>query len=265
MDPTTDRPPAERPARVVGTALALLVVAAAVALLVVRPTAEVDGAQLVARHFEVEALPFGFETVAGRRLALGERVVVLADPDDWRALELPLDPEPEPTPETEGEQREGGGDGAGGDGGGGRGRGRAGPPGEGWKPGPWASLELGEEGAPPREAALVWYPSGQAEALLRRQFGDVRFQDVGTIDQHGGSTPVDSGYLDWHGYRAGFVLVRTFQRRGGQPTFRDRARVNVSVGGTCCVLYVGWPWGERGSRGPVDELLAALVPRAASS
>lgn len=252
----TERRDGERPGRVLGTTLALGVLLAAVALLVGRSTEPLDGAALVAEHFEVEELPFAFEVVDARRLALGERVVVLADPDGWRALELPLEPV-----QADAEQgREGppqGGDG--------RRMGGGLQPGDpGWKPGPWAGIELGEEGAPPREAALVWYPLSRADDVLERQFQRVQFQDVAMLGWEGGSTPVDSGYLDWQGYRAGFVHVRTFERRGGEPTFRDHLRVNLSVAGECCVLYLAWPRGQRGSRVAVEELVTALVPRAAA-
>ena len=68
--------------------------------------------------------------------------------------------------------------------------------------------------------------------------------------------------VSWDGlggpFEADFVHERAYEPGGH---FTDEVRVNLTTARRCRVLFVRWPRDYRGSRAPVEALLAAIEPR----
>jgi len=121
----------------------------------------------------------------------------------------------------------------------------------------WSELRPTSQETPPGVLYLVRYPESAGEAVMREQFRGLEYKDLSRLEGSGGSTPVEGGQLDWHGFAADHVRVRHF---GPGPTFRDVVRVNLSLGRECWVAYAVWPPLAAGSIEPVEDFLATLAP-----
>lgn len=252
-EPEEPAAPPVRPGRVVGIAVALLVlVLAAAAILGVpfepfdevtlfrEPVESIAPEEALAPHFAPGELPFDFRLETALRLATGE-VVVSLENDDPRAEDAA--DEQEEDAETE----ESDGDGSKDDD----------------RPDPEeftvARRERNalEDGTPPTEVWLARYPRDDAESALARHFrrrsGD---DDEPKLDE---TITLDGGRLPWGRYDADFVHERDYDEGGH---FSDALRVNLTRGTQCWILFAEWPRDYRGSRAPVEALLEGLPPGA---
>jgi len=239
--------PAQSPGRIVAVALGLFVIGvASLPLLFVRVRA--SAGDLLEERFAVGELPDGLEVVESLLLPFGEQMVFLGDPGverDRSAEEIADDVTGAGGSDEERDDGE-----------------RSGSESDSTKPRfSWTSVEIGEAGALPSEVVFVWYPRRAAEQVLRSQFSSLVFRDIENIESMGGRVVIDSGKVPWGGYTTDLVLERRFKRVHGQPTFHDFARCNLTVRGSCCVLYLRWPDGRPGSRAPIERLLEAVQPR----
>lgn len=245
MTGTADEP-REKLSGVIAMGLGLLVVVTAVLALTVLRSTGIDGEALLGERFELSELPFELEVLDAFRLPQGEEVVILGDPEavrgpDAAALDAKLaelSPE-EPTPQPAGDRDDGEDD----------------------AKFDWGVLPMGAELTPPIELAFIWYPPSQGEKILERQFGRLEFKDLSQVDWDGGTVVVDSGPLDWGDYTTHFVRERVLARDDGRPVFHDTARVNLTLGTRCCVLYMRWPRGMPGSKQRIREVLEWVSPR----
>jgi hypothetical protein len=121
----------------------------------------------------------------------------------------------------------------------------------------WSKVEPLSEGSAPSRLFLVHYPTSRAKAVIDAHFRRLEWKDLRSIEPKGGSTAVDGGKLEWNGFGADYVQVRSFISGGA---FRDVLRVNLSLEDECWVAYAVWPELHAGSKEPVQELLASLQP-----
>ena len=262
------RPP-ESAGVVLGITLGLGVILAAILVSLAPSPPPPDGAEWLAEHFDLRGeLPFGCAVTHAERFVNGQVLVLLGDPAG-----APEDPPPD-RPLSELRGRGGGGwDGGGGDrgrrggrrggpprgrgGGGGGGGGRGGFGGE-WTD--WSKVAEGSP-APPLEIGFTRYPRGASSRVLSGQFASVHFRDLKSIGGDGGELPADSGYVDWAGYEAAYVRTRHFYKAGGEPTFHDSMRVNLTLGKEATVLHLRWPRRSPGSLEDAQQILAVVHPR----
>jgi hypothetical protein len=212
----------------------LLVLVLCVAAVLLQGSRTDSAEALLAPRYELGPLPGEFRLdPRGHRLPGGEQLVRFAGPgaDDEAILRSAagLEAGPEPTP-------------------GGRGAPAV----------DWSALAPDRVGESPSVIYLVRYPLASGERVMREQFQRIEYRDLSRLEPKGGSTPVEGGELDWHGYSADHVRVRRF---GPGPTFRDVVRVNLSLGRECWIAHAVWPPLSEGSIEPVGELLRALRPR----
>jgi hypothetical protein len=241
----------ESAAGVVGILFGLALVAVCVAFLWRQSVAPIDGSALLAEAFEFGELPYGLEVEAASRLATGERVVALTNPDA-------TEPERAPGAEDDADEASDEPDAASGaattepdpDA-------PAGSPE--MEPYDWSTLAIGPAGTPPIRAFVVWYPLASARAELDRQFRWIPWRDLRDFHADGGRMPLERDVDDWSGYEAVYVLERELERGG---TFRDWLRVNLTFDNEARVLIARWARGSPASKASVRELLAALAPRA---
>lgn len=199
----------------------------------------------LAQRYELGPLPAGFFLEEqGFRLPGGEQVFVFNDGLEAAisAAGLVAEEEPEPQPEAppaEPPEEDGA-------------EGKSTP-----APVDWSAIEPLSEGTAPTRLFLVRYPAARAESVIAEHFRGIEWKELRFIGTEGGSTAVDGGKLEWSGFGADYVRVRTFIPGG---SFRDVLRVNLSLDGECWVAYAVWPELHAGSKEPVGELLASLRP-----
>lgn len=220
----------ETGAGVVGVAFGLFLLASLVLTVAIQGSKPLDPDELLAGSFDVGALPFGLRPVGGAVVATGEKLVALraGDIEEAPRAETP-DEDANATGDDEDESFD------------------------------WSAVEEGERGTPPVEAWLVWYVPKAGTAAVERLFEDVAWKDLGDFGSEGGRLMTEQDTLVWAGYDAGYVVERELEPGG---TFRDWARVNLSLPGRACILFARWARGCPASKEPLDELLAALRPRA---
>ena len=110
----------------------------------------------------------------------------------------------------------------------------------------------------PWQLSLVRYPESSAEAVLKKQFGRISFEDLSQISEKGGETAMDTGHLVWAGYRLPWVRTRFFRKVDGEATFHDSLRVNLTRGRHALVLYARWRVGQQGDPAQLQEALHFL-------
>jgi hypothetical protein len=214
-------------------ALGLAAIGGAAGLLFASRPGIVDGAEQLATTFDLGALPFDLRIANAARLPTGELTVIL-EPPDLKAEAPPPPPVPESKSKPGAEEE---------------------PP---VKRFDWSKIALGEKGSPPRQVVLAWFPEATAEIELKSLFREVDWKDLRDLGESGGLVAVGSGKLDWGGYDAPYIHLRSYERGGA---FRDSIRVNLSAAGQRCAVHILWSRGVQGSKERVVELLAALAPR----
>lgn len=216
----------------VGVALLVILVGGIVAL----KTRVADGEQLFAEWFEPSSLPFDFE-VAGATVEMrGEQVLLLTRPDMPEEAAKAERPEPEKGDRDEGKPQA-----------------------------PelydWSKVPTGAAGTAPLKVVLIGYPEELADSELEQLFGfsseDEGEIEITDVDASGGRVTMDRGSLDWGSYSTQYAVDRELEWGG---TFREVVRVNLTLPGRPCAMFVLWPRGFPASLERVSELLAALVP-----
>lgn len=222
-----------------GMALGIALLVSLVAGIVALKTRVADGQRLFAEWFEPGTLPFDFE-VAGATIELrGEQVVLLTRPD------MPEEAAKAEQPEQKKRDRD-----------------------EDKLQAPelydWSKIATGPTGTPPVKVVLIGYPDELADSELEGLFGfssdDEREIEITDVGPSGGRVTMDRGRLDWGPYSTRYVVDRELEWGG---TFRDVARVNLTLPGRPCAMFVLWPRGFPASLERVSDLLAALVPQPA--
>lgn len=124
----------------------------------------------------------------------------------------------------------------------------------------WSKVDYGEPGQPPREFVVARLPLERAKGDLESLFEQgMDFRgDYDAIGRAGGKWILARGLVAWGALDCAYVHEREFEAGG---TFRDVVRVNLSRERRPELLIARFGRGEAGSIGPVESLLASLVPR----
>lgn len=227
-----------RPAGVLGVGLGLLVLLGLVFGVMPRMAKDLDAAAVEAalvERFELEEGLF-LEGAQGKQLSKTDQVFTLYSTED---------PEPDPLP-FDGKVAK-------------KNRGKK------WDPDnktEWGKVQLEEGEADPHEVTL-YVSSNQKHAarILDGQFSEVRFKDLKRLSSEGEALPVNSGHIEWDGYRANWVHLRHYQLVDEVPTSHDTIRVNLTTGREARVLYVRWPRTFEAHLAPVELWLSRLLPK----
>ncbi|MEO6709068.1 MAG: hypothetical protein ABIP42_05775 [Planctomycetota bacterium] len=227
---TTTNTVRERPGCVLGVALGILVLGAAIAFLVLPRTEKRDGAKLLDTWLGVQQLPAGFEIRDAAKFMGGEEVVKLEN-----AL-VPAESEPTRPPENK----------------------PSGPAGQEQRV-DWSRLTLGAADQLPRSLLFVRYPEGRATGELGRLFAETltpgRPEEIGN---RGGRMVLEIGTLAWGDSNAAYVLERKFEFGG---SFKDIARVNLSSAEKGLIVNAEWSRSEPFSKSRLESLLDAFRRR----
>lgn len=220
----------ESPGGVFGIALGLgLFAIAALSVASVRGTANEDPQLLWIEQFATENPPAGYEFTSASSLPEGARVVHLrrigADPIESS------------------DRSEGGGDEGGEDD---------------WVD--WSSAKEGAAGSPPDELVLLLFPASQAKSMFESYFQDLPRRSAGELEGSGGNVIIESGELEWQGYRTNYVRQRRYKMVEEEPSFFESIRTNLSIGSPC-VFVALWPRGAPAGTQSVEALLAQIEPR----
>jgi len=243
---------------ILGSTLGLVVLLGLLGFALRKPAGPLTIDKVLGTTMQVGALPVDWQPLITTALADGRSLALFGDPGD-------LPPADEMGSETSFGGPKGMGGGGGDDwrmrrfGGGGSMSGKFNPN------SPWLRLPGGEPGHKPWQWALVHYPKSSAEATLAKEFGALQFQDLSQIPETGGSTPMDTGYIAWNGYKLPFVRIRYFRKQGSETSFHDVVRINMTRGTDAIVLYARWHPGQLGNIETLEPILAALEPVAANT
>ncbi len=216
---------------VFGVTLGLgLFAAAIVVILLTRATPLESSAEVWSQHFASDEPPTGYEFSGASQLLEGRIVVKLLRSGDERS---------ESAAQAEGELSTGGD--------------------EEPKHTDWSKVVEDERDTPPTELTFLFYPRGQSQLMFQTYFRDLPRRGLDELDGKGGSVIIESGELDWKGFRTNYVRQRRYRLHDSEPNFIDSLRVNLSVGQSC-VLVAVWPRGFPSGVKAVEALLAEVDP-----
>ncbi len=123
----------------------------------------------------------------------------------------------------------------------------------------WTDLEESERGTPPDELVFIFYSRESSELMLATYFQNLGHKNEEMLEDHGGGVIIESGELDWRGYRTGYVRQREYRVRAGEPEFVDSLRVNLSLGQSCVLIAI-WPPSFPSGVEAIEALLADVEP-----